>query len=51
MRARNKVFVKELNLNLETLQGQIILETKKVLVMCERCFEEVCECLEIFVNI
>ena len=46
----NKNFVKkkeqsEVSLNLENLRGRIIVETEKVLVVCESCFGEVCKCL------
>ena len=39
------------SLNLENLWGQIIMETEKVLVVCERGLGEVCKCLGMFVNI
>ena len=38
-------------LNLGNLRGRVIVETKKVLVMCESCFGEVCKCFRMFANI
>ena len=55
MRAGEQGFrVKEqsaVSLNSENLGEQIIVETKKVLVVCERWFGEVCKCLRMFLNI
>ena len=49
MRAGEYIFREKeqsvVSLNLENSRGQIIVETEKVLVVCERCFGEVCKCL------
>ena len=55
IRAGNKGFGEnkrsDVSLNLKNLRGQIIIQTKKVLMMCKIFSGEVCKCLRRFAGI